>query len=159
MNPSPSPSKEGVKQWLSVILSEAKNLRDSSSPSFAGAPQNDIIKRPLEGGGRQGVRFVMDTEEACQVCGYVSNLGAVAPHHLIPKSVTQQAGAPESRTVGLCCNCHFELHAWYKLKVADVAYDTKTKRFRPKSWDEKVKDYESAFKDFKKYMHEQRKSR
>ena len=77
--------------------------------------------------------------EACEVCGYVSHLGAVARHHLIPKDVTEQAGMPKSETVSLCCNCHFELYAWYRMKVADMFYDTATKRFRAKSWDKRLK--------------------
>ena len=101
----------------------------------------------------------MDIKETCEVCRCVSNLGAVAPHHLIPKSVTKQAGVPESAAISLCGNCHFELHTWYRTKVTDMVYDPKTKRFRAKSWDEKVRDYESAFKGFKKYKDEQRKIR
>jgi len=100
----------------------------------------------------------MDIKETCEVCGYVSHLGAVSQHHLIPKSVTKEAGVPESATVSLCCNCHFELHTWYRMKVADMVYDPETKRFKAGSWDERVKDYESAFRDFKKYKDEQRKT-
>jgi hypothetical protein len=99
-----------------------------------------------------------DVRGACKVCGYVSNLGAVAQHHIIPKDVTKQAGMPESATVNLCCNCHFELYTWYRTKVTDMVYDPETKRFRYKSWDEKVKDYESAFNEFRKYKDEQKKS-
>ena len=100
-----------------------------------------------------------DTKETCEVCGYVSHLGAVAQHHLIPKSVTQQAGMPDSPTVNLCNNCHFELHNWYRMKLTDLLYDPRAKQFRNKSWEEKVKGYESAFRAFKKYKHEQRKIR
>jgi len=74
-----------------------------------------------------------DVRGACKVCGYVSHLGAVAQHHIIPRDVTKQAGMPESATVNLCCNCHFELY-------------------------EKIKDYESAFNEFRKYRDEQKKS-
>ena len=93
----------------------------------------------------------MNIEEACEICRYVSQLGDVAPHHIIPKSVTKEASMPESATISLCCNCHFELHAWYRAKVTDVVFEPKTKRFRTKSWDEKFKDYESAFNDFRQY--------
>ncbi len=34
---------EIVYKRLNVILSEANNLADSSSPQFVGTPQNDII--------------------------------------------------------------------------------------------------------------------
>ncbi|MFC1928539.1 hypothetical protein ACFLWC_01480 [Chloroflexota bacterium] len=99
----------------------------------------------------------MDVGKTCEACGYVSHLGAVARHHLIPESVTEQAGMSESAKVSLCCNCHFELHAWYKIKIADMVYDTASKQFRPKSWDERVKEYDSAFRAFKKYKGEQGK--
>ena len=101
---------------------------------------------------------MVDREETCAVCGYVSNLGAVAQYHLIPKSVTREADVPESETMNLCCNCHHELQAWYGMKVSDVAYDPDTKRFRDKSWDEIAKDYESAFSSFKKYKSEQKRA-
>jgi len=101
----------------------------------------------------------MDREKICEFCGYVSYLGAVAQHHIIPKNVTKQASMPESATVILCNNCHFELHTWYRTKVAEMAYDSKAKRFKAKPRDEKVKDYESAFRSFKKYKDEQREKR
>jgi len=99
-----------------------------------------------------------DARGVCKVCGYVSHLGAVAQHHIIPKDVTQEAKMPESATVNLCCNCHSELYTWYKTKVTDVVYDTETKRFKGKPWEERVKDYEHAFNEFKKYKDEQKKS-
>lgn len=99
----------------------------------------------------------MNVGEACEVCGYVSHLGAVAKHHLIPKNVTEEAGIPKSGTVNLCCNCHFELHAWYRMKVTDTVYDPGAKRFTDKSWDEKVKEYKSVFRAFKQYKQEQRR--
>ncbi len=101
---------------------------------------------------------MVDREETCAVCRYVSNLEAVAPHHLIPRSVTEEAGVPESATVNLCRNCHYELHSWYGVKVSNVTYDPDTKRFRDKSWGEMARDYKSAFNSFKKYKSEQRKS-
>jgi len=101
----------------------------------------------------------MDVGETCEACGYVSHLGAVARHHLIPQSVTKQAGMPESATVSLCCNCHFELHTWYRIKNVDMVYDPAAMRFRAKTWNEMVKEYESAFRAFKKYKGEQRKIR
>ena len=99
----------------------------------------------------------MDIQKPCEICGYASQLGAVAQHRLIPEDVTKQAGMPKSKTVSLCCNCHFELDAWYRKKVSDEVYDPKNKRFREKSWEEQVKDYESAFSEFKKYKGEPRK--
>ncbi|MBA7702465.1 hypothetical protein ES703_111233 [subsurface metagenome] len=66
---------------------------------------------------------------------------------------------PESATMSLCCNCHYELHAWYRMKVTNMSYDPDIKRFRDKSWDENVGDYEAAFNSFNKYKNEQRKIR
>ena len=105
------------------------------------------------------MRMRADIGETCEVCEYVSHLGAVAQHHLIPKGVTEQAGMPKSEAVSLCCNCHFELHTWYRMKVADVVYDPALKRFRAKSGDEMVKDYRFAFRSFMEYKNEQRKIR
>ena len=90
-------------------------------------------------------------EETCKACGYVSHLGAVARHHVVPKNVTMEAGMPDSATVSLCNNCRTELDRWYRMKVADTVYDHVTKRFIDKSWEDKVKDYESAFKGFIAY--------
>jgi len=92
----------------------------------------------------------------CELCGYTSNLGAVTQHGLIPRDVTRQAGVPDYRTINLCCNCHFELQTWYKTKIADTVYDPVAKRFGDKSWEERVKDYESAYKEFWKYKEEQK---
>ena len=103
--------------------------------------------------------MITGTEETCEACGYASHLGAVAQHHLIPKSVTQQAGMPDSPMVDLCNNCHFELHNWYKMKVTNILYDSRAKEFRDRSREEKIKEYESAFRTFKKYKHERRKIR
>ncbi|MFC1592990.1 hypothetical protein ACFL4C_03145 [Candidatus Omnitrophota bacterium] len=103
--------------------------------------------------------MMADIRETCEVCGYVSHVGTVAQHHRIPKSVTEQAGMPKSETVNLCCNCHFELHAWYRMKVAEMAYDPGAQRFMDKSWDEKVKDYKFAFEAFKRYKDEQSRIR
>ena len=99
----------------------------------------------------------MDVANTCEVCGYTSNLGAVAKHYPIPKSVTEQADTPDYVTVSLCCNCHFELNTWYKMKVLDMVYDAGTKKISDVSWDKKVKEYNAAFRNFKKYIDEQRK--
>ena len=101
---------------------------------------------------------MIDTEGTCKICGYVSHLGAVAQHHLIPKDITQQAGMPESAKISLCCNCQSELDIWYRTKVTDTVYEPQTKRFIAKSWDEKAKDYQSAFSEFRKFKEEQSKT-
>ena len=99
----------------------------------------------------------MDVKEACEICGYVSDLGTISQHHVIPKIITERAGIPEPVMISLCPNCHFELNAWYKTKVTDIVYDPETKRFRSLSWDEMIKEHRSAFNDFRKYKDKQRK--
>jgi len=44
------------------------------------------------------------------------------------------------------------------MKVVDMVYDLQTRRFKAKSWDEKVKEYESAYRSFRNYKEEQRKT-
>ena len=96
-------------------------------------------------------------KETCELCGYESEVGSIEKHHVVPREVMEQAGLPESRVVRLCCNCHRELHRWYSTKVADVNYDSETKRFRAQSWLEMVKEYQPAFDSFVKYKEEQKK--
>ena len=95
--------------------------------------------------------------ETCELCGYVSQLWAIETHHIVPKELTSQAGMPDSATVTLCNNCHREVHAWYSKKVFDMTYDPATKRFRPKSVVEMVKEYEVAYRVFTQYKKGQRK--
>jgi len=96
-------------------------------------------------------------KETCELCGRKSELETIEKHHVVPVEVTEQAGMPESRVVELCCNCHRELHKWYSIKVADMAYDTQIKRFRAKSGVEMVKEYEAAYKVFAEYKKGRRK--
>ncbi len=93
--------------------------------------------------------------QICEFCEHNIELGAVEKYHIIPVDVTRQAGIPESRIVTSCHSCHQELHNWYSAKVSDVAYDTMTKRFQPKSWSELYREYESTFESFVKYKKEQ----
>ena len=93
--------------------------------------------------------------KTCELCGGKIDLGWIEKHHIVPLEVTQQAGLPESRIVTLCHNCHQELHNWYSAKVVDMAYDTKRKRFEPKSWSEMFTEYESTFDSFVNYKREQ----
>ena len=96
-------------------------------------------------------------ENKCKLCGYVSQLGAIETHHVVPRELTSQANLPDSTTVALCSNCHREVHSWYSKKVFDMTYDTTTKRFRPKSLTEMVKEYEAAYRVFAEYKKGQRK--
>jgi len=90
-------------------------------------------------------------EKTCEVCGSVSSLGAVAQHPLVPLSEKQKVDVSDLRQVNLCRRCHLELQAWYRGKVAHTLYDPKIKRFRPKLWEELVKEYESTLAEFKHY--------
>lgn len=96
-------------------------------------------------------------KETCQLCGYKVDPGPIERHHIVPAEVTEKAGIPESKIVGLCCNCHQELHKFYPSRVADMAYNTKIKRFRVKSPLEMVTQYEAAYRAFTRYKKEQRK--
>ena len=95
--------------------------------------------------------------DACEICGYQSQLGAIEKHHIIPIEVTEEAGIQKSQTVDLCCNCHREVHAWYSAKVMDIAYDPASQRFKDKSSLETVKAFQAAFNSFSKYKNEQKK--
>ena len=90
-------------------------------------------------------------DETCELCGYRGRPATTEIHHIVPKELTEQAGMRESQSVRLCCNCHREVHVWYKAKVSDVVYSARTKEFRAKSWLEMVKEYQSAFNSFVKY--------
>ena len=96
-------------------------------------------------------------EETCKLCGHVGQLWAIETHHIVPKELTSQAEIPDSASVPLCSSCHREVHTWYSKKVFDMTYDTMTKRFKPKSLAEVVKEYEAAYRLFAEYKKLQRK--
>ena len=95
-------------------------------------------------------------KEICELCGYRSEPGTIQKHYVVPTKVTQQAGMPESATVRLCSNCRREVDNWYSQNVFDMAYDPGTKRFRQKSFNEMVKEYEAAYRVFATYKKAQR---
>ena len=90
-------------------------------------------------------------KEICELCGNRIEPRYIERHHVIPTQVTEQAGLPESQTLMLCSDCHREMQKWYSAKVSDMTYDSKTKRFRNRSWLEIVKEYRSAFNSLMKY--------
>lgn len=79
----------------------------------------------------------------------------MAQHHIVPVEVTAEAGIPESQTFRLCTNCRQEVHSWYRTKVAQTTYDADTRRFRPRSGLELVREYHSAFSSFLNYKTDQ----
>jgi len=90
-------------------------------------------------------------KETCSLCGCKAEHTAIEERYIVPAEVTEKAGVPKSKIVRLCGNCHRELHRWYSIRVADMAYDTKMKRFRAKSPLEMVKEYEAAYRMFVEY--------
>ena len=96
-------------------------------------------------------------KEKCELCGNRIDPRYIERHHVVPTQVTEKAGLPESQTFKLCSDCHREIQEWYSLKVSDMTYDPKIKRFRNRSWLEMVKEYESAFNSFMKYWEKQPK--
>ena len=96
-------------------------------------------------------------KETCDICGNESEPGATEKQPVVPLEITEQAGIASPKTVRLCSNCRQELHRWYSTKVADMAYDTKVKRFRAKSSLEMVKEYETAYRIFAEYKRGQPK--
>ena len=95
-------------------------------------------------------------KKTCELCGYESEPGHLVTHHIVPEETTRQAGMPDSATVVLCGNCYTEVHDWYTKKVFSMVYDPETKRFRPRSPAEMVKEYEAAYRVFAEYKRGQR---
>jgi len=95
--------------------------------------------------------------ESCELCGHRREPGLMEKFHIIPTEVTELAQVPESRIITLCPDCHRELNKWYSTRVADTGFDTATKRFRPKTPQEMVREYEFAFNIFEKYKRERKK--
>ena len=96
-------------------------------------------------------------KETCDICGYEGEPGATEEQPVVPVEIAGQAGVAKSKTVRICRDCRQELHRWYSVKVADMAYDTKIRRFRAKSGAEMVKEYEAAYRMFAEYKKGQRK--
>ena len=90
-------------------------------------------------------------KDACDLCGREIEPESIVIHNIIPHEFTEQSPMPDSRTVNLCANCHNEVEAWYLKRVSSVSYDWRSKRFRPKSPTEMVKEYETAYIAFVKY--------
>jgi hypothetical protein len=84
----------------------------------------------------------------CQLCGCEMEPKAIERYHIVPREIMEEAGGQRLKTLRLCHSCREELERWYATKVADVTYDTLTKRFRSRSPQEMVKEYETAYKQF-----------
>ena len=93
----------------------------------------------------------------CEVCGYQSQRGDIKKYHIVPSEVMRKVGKLRPRIIVLCNNCHEELDKLCPKLVADITYDTRIKRFRAKSPQEMVKEYEIAYQRFAQYKKEQQK--
>ncbi|MFC1933075.1 hypothetical protein ACFLXU_05565 [Chloroflexota bacterium] len=96
-------------------------------------------------------------ESTCEVCGYQSRRGDIKKYYIVPGEVTREAGKPLGRKIPLCDNCHKELDELCSKVVADMTYDTRSQRFRIKSPQEMVREYEAAYQRFARYKKEQQK--
>ena len=96
-------------------------------------------------------------KETCDICGNEGGPGAAEKQPVVPVEISKQAGIARPKMARLCSNCRQELHRWYSVKVADMAYDSKSKRFRAKSSLEMVKEYQDAYRMFAEYRRGQRK--
>ncbi|UCG10111.1 MAG: hypothetical protein JSW30_05160 [Dehalococcoidia bacterium] len=90
-------------------------------------------------------------ERICQTCGCSLSQENLVRHRIIPESVATGAGISGARTVALCPNCSQEVQNWYAKKVLHMNYDEVTRRFKPKSPAELVKEYEGVYKTFVRY--------
>ena len=98
--------------------------------------------------------MVMST---CEVCGYQSQRGDIKKYYIVPQEVTREIGKLRGRKIALCNNCRKEFDELCSKVVADMTYDTRSQRFRAKSPQEMVKEYEAAYQRFAHYKKEQQK--
>ncbi len=84
----------------------------------------------------------------CQVCGHFSPLGFLIVHHIVPEHLVRQMGITDSKTAELCLYCHQAVHSLYAKRMISMPYDPETKRFKPKTAPEIVREYETAYQDF-----------
>jgi len=96
-------------------------------------------------------------KDICEFCGYKDELGTVKKYHIFPQEIMEEAGIKRSKIMKLCSNCQQELNKWYSTNVSKMTYDTRMKRFRAKSPQEMIKEYEIAYQSFSRYKMEQQK--
>ncbi|KKN55050.1 hypothetical protein LCGC14_0586510 [marine sediment metagenome] len=51
---------------------------------------------------------IKDRDNVCQICGNKAEIS----HHIIHKSIYPQLSLNLNNGVGLCKNCHYEVHGW-----------------------------------------------
>lgn len=96
-------------------------------------------------------------KDRCEICGYEDELGTIKKYHVFPQEIMEQAGRKRSKITRLCPNCQQELNKWYLTNVAHMTYDNGMKRFRAKSPQEMLKEYERAYQWFARHKKEQQK--
>ena len=94
---------------------------------------------------------------ACEVCGYQSERRDIKKYDVVPSAIMREVGRKRSIKILLCNNCHEEFDELCSKVIADMTYDTCAKRFKPKSPQEMVKEYEIAYQRFSRYKKEQQK--
>ena len=93
----------------------------------------------------------------CEVCGYQSHRRDIKKYHIVPSVIMREVGEMRSIKIALCNNCHEEFDELCSKVIADMTYDTSVKRFKPKSPQEMVKEYEIAYQRFSRYKKGQQK--
>ena len=96
-------------------------------------------------------------KDRCEICGYEDEAGSVKKYHVIPQEIMEQAGVTHTRIRKLCQNCQDELNHWYATNVSDITYDTGIQRFRNKSPQEILREYEVSFQSFTRHKRVQQK--
>ena len=88
---------------------------------------------------------------ACELCGYIDEIGTVKSYPVFPREIAEQAGVENIEAVRLCTNCYREMENWYSVKIASTTYDNGMKQFRDKSPEEMLKEHEIAYQHFTEY--------
>jgi len=96
-------------------------------------------------------------KDRCEICGYEDEPGTLKKYHVIPQEIMEQAGIKRTKIRKLCQNCQDELNKWYSTNISDITYDTGIQRFRTKSPQEMLREYEVAYQAFTRYKKEQQK--
>ncbi len=86
--------------------------------------------------------------EKCPACHQKVAPGSIQDHPIIPAEVTRAGGIGQPQTFRLCEDCRRALASWYTARVHHSDFDPATRRFRPKSSLELVKEYQQVFASF-----------
>jgi len=95
-------------------------------------------------------------KNTCEVCGYQSQRKDIKKFDIFPSAVMRKVGKLQGKETTLCNNCHEEFEELCLKMVADMTFDTNSKRFRAKSPQKMVKEYEMAYQRFVRYKQHQK---